>query len=50
MLTHAKLDAHNDFSSPDVIKPAPLEGIVLEEGTLRVTLPAASVAVIELTA
>ncbi|MEO3944118.1 alpha-N-arabinofuranosidase [Gorillibacterium sp. CAU 1737] len=50
VLTHEKLDAHNDFSSPDVLKPALLEGIVLEEGTLRVTLPAASVAVIELTA
>ncbi|WP_082652050.1 alpha-N-arabinofuranosidase [Gorillibacterium timonense] len=48
ILNDPKLDAHNDFSNPEAILPVKLEGIVMEEGILRVTLPAASVAVIEL--
>jgi len=48
VLTDNALDAHNTFASPDRIRPSVLEGVELREGMLTVTLPPASVSVLEL--
>ena len=42
------MQAHNTFAAPDAVKPVPFEGVTLAGGTLTLTLPAKSVAVIEL--
>jgi alpha-N-arabinofuranosidase len=42
------MQAHNTFAAPDTVKPVPFEGLNLAAGTLRLTLPAKSVVVIEL--
>jgi alpha-N-arabinofuranosidase len=48
LLTAPAMQAHNTFAAPDAVKPVPLEGVRLSGGTLTLTLPAKSVAVIEL--
>jgi alpha-N-arabinofuranosidase len=48
ILTSDKLDAHNTFDAPDALKPSALEAARAEDGTLRLTLPPASVAVLTL--
>ena len=41
------ITAHNTFDRPDAVKPVDLDGLKLAGGTLTATLPARSVAVIE---
>jgi alpha-L-arabinofuranosidase len=48
ILTAAKIDAHNTFDAPEVVKPAAFTGARIQGGKLRVTLPAKSVVVLEL--
>lgn len=48
VITAEKLDAHNTFADPDAVRPAALEGAKLQGDKLVVTLPAKSVAVVEL--
>jgi alpha-N-arabinofuranosidase len=48
VLTADTITAHNTFDAPEVVKPKPLEGMVLEGSTVKVTLPAKCVAVIEI--
>jgi alpha-N-arabinofuranosidase len=48
VLTGDRPDAHNTFSSPESVCPQPLDGLTLDGGALAVTLPPASVAVLEL--
>jgi alpha-N-arabinofuranosidase len=48
LLTAPAMQAHNTFAAPDTVKPVPFEGVRLAAGTLTLTLPARSVAVIEL--
>jgi alpha-N-arabinofuranosidase len=40
--------AHDTFAAPDTVAPAPLAGLALGGGSLRVPLPARSVAIVEL--
>jgi alpha-N-arabinofuranosidase len=47
VLTGNAIDAHNTFDDPDAIRPARLE-LDLNDGKLRVSLPARSVSVIRL--
>ena len=47
VLTGNAIDAHNTFDDPDVVRPARLE-LDLNDGKLRVSLPARSVSVIRL--
>jgi len=48
ILTAATVQAHNDFGTPDAVKPAAFTGASVAGGTLSVTLPAKSVMVLEL--
>jgi len=48
VLTATTMQAHNTFESPDSVRPAPFSDFVLSPGSLGVTLPAKSVAVLEL--
>jgi alpha-N-arabinofuranosidase len=49
VLTAQAINAHNTFDRPDQIRPLPFDGARLENGNrLSVTLPPASVAVLEL--
>lgn len=48
VLSAKAIDAHNDFGSPDVVKPATFNGAKLRNGTLSVDVPAKSVVVIKL--
>jgi alpha-N-arabinofuranosidase len=45
VLTAGAMDAHSSFAEPERVKPAPID-VTLQEGTLRVELPAKSVTVI----
>lgn len=47
ILTADKLNAHNTFEHPDVVKPASFSGAKIDGETLTATLPAKSVVVIE---
>jgi alpha-N-arabinofuranosidase len=42
------MQTHNTFAAPDTVKPVPFDGIKLAGSVLTLTLPAKSVAVIEL--
>lgn len=46
LVSSNELDAHNSFDNPNQVAPKELEGIQAEQGTVKFTLPAASVAVI----
>jgi alpha-N-arabinofuranosidase len=48
VLTAPMIQSHNDFGSPDVVKPAAFTGARVQGDRLTVTLPAKSVAVLEL--
>jgi alpha-N-arabinofuranosidase len=48
LLTAPTKHAHNTFDAPHAVKPEPIDGVTLAGGTLTLTLPARSVAVIEL--
>jgi len=48
VLTDKALDAHNAFDAPDRLRPVKLDGAALQDGVLTVTLPPASVTVLEL--
>ncbi|MBB6730386.1 alpha-N-arabinofuranosidase [Cohnella zeiphila] len=48
ILTSDKLDAHNTFDAPETLKPSALEAPRSEDGSLRLSLPPASVAVLTL--
>ena len=48
ILTSEKLQDYNSFEAPDKIKPAVFNKVVLSGSTLKVTLPAHSVVVLEL--
>jgi alpha-N-arabinofuranosidase len=48
VLTAPAMQAHNTFESPDAVKPAPFSGFTLSGGSLSVTLPSMSIAVLEL--
>jgi alpha-N-arabinofuranosidase len=48
LLTAPTMQAHNTFAAPDAVKPMPFEGVKLAGSTLTLTLPAKSVAVVEL--
>jgi len=48
VLTAAALDAHNTFENPDAIHPTRLTGASIKSGKLSLTLPAKSVAVVNL--
>ena len=49
VLAAPELRAHNTPESPDAVRPAPLEGLRLADGTLVVELPAHSFATVRLT-
>ena len=48
VLTAAALDAHNTFAQPDAVKPSAFNGAQLSGESLKVTLPAKSVVILEL--
>jgi alpha-N-arabinofuranosidase len=48
LLTAPTMQAHNTFAAPDTVRPVPFDGVKLAGAALTVTLPARSVAVIEL--
>jgi alpha-N-arabinofuranosidase len=48
IITAAAMNAHNDFNAPNVVAPAPFRGASVAGGTLKVTLPAKSVVVLDL--
>ncbi|MFL6604252.1 MAG: alpha-N-arabinofuranosidase [Steroidobacteraceae bacterium] len=48
LLTAAALDAHNTFETPDAVHPTRFTGASLKSGKLSLTLPAKSVAVLNL--
>jgi alpha-N-arabinofuranosidase len=48
LLTAPAMQSHNTFAAPDTVKPVPFDGVKLAGGALALTLPAKSVAVIEL--
>jgi len=48
LLTAPTMQAHNTFAAPDAVKPVPFDGVTLAGGVLTLTLPAKSVAVVEL--
>ena len=48
ILVSERLQDHNSFAAPDKIKPAVFKQVVLSGNTLKVTLPAHSVVVLEL--
>jgi alpha-N-arabinofuranosidase len=47
ILTHEKMDAHNDFATPDVLTPSAFSADVVN-GTLSVDLPAKSIVVLKI--
>ena len=48
LLTAPAMQAHNTFAAPDTVTPVPFDGLRLAGSVLTLTLPAKSVAVIEL--
>jgi alpha-N-arabinofuranosidase len=46
ILTASALDAHNTFENPDAVHPIRFTGATLKSGQLSLTLPAKSVAVL----
>nr|WP_284054571.1 alpha-L-arabinofuranosidase C-terminal domain-containing protein [Stakelama marina] len=48
ILTADKMDAHNTFANPDLVKPAAFNGARMSNGTLTVTLPAKSVVMLDI--
>ncbi|MBN1867480.1 alpha-N-arabinofuranosidase [Candidatus Sumerlaeota bacterium] len=48
VLTADAMNARNTFDAPDAVRPAPFDGARIEKGTLRVELPAKSIAVLEI--
>ncbi len=48
ILTADRLDAHNDFDHPDVVRPVPFTGARLSGGRLVATLPPRSVTMLDL--
>ena len=48
VLTAGSISAHNTFDQPRTIEPKPLDGIVVAEGRVSVTLPPKSVVVLAL--
>lgn len=46
VLTGESITAHNTFEAPETIVPAPLPGVAVEDGAVRLRLPPRSVAVI----
>jgi alpha-N-arabinofuranosidase len=48
LLTAPTMQAHNTFAAPDAVKPVPFDGVTLAGNVLTLTLPAKSVAVVEL--
>jgi alpha-N-arabinofuranosidase len=48
IITADAMDAHNTFDDPVAVKPQPFSGASVENGTLRVDLPAKSVVVLQL--
>jgi len=48
ILTAAKMDAHNSFDAPNVVRPVPFTGAGIRNGKLVVSLPAKSVVVLDL--
>ncbi len=48
VLSAATMDARNSFENPNAIHPAPLQGVLLNDGRLSLTLPAKSVVVVDL--
>lgn len=48
ILTSAQMNAHNDFAAPSAVTPAAFKGASLKAGTLKATLPAKSVVVLDL--
>ncbi len=48
ILTSAKIDDHNTFEKPDLIKPAIFKGAALKDGKLKVKLPPFSLATLDL--
>ncbi len=49
VLTAPEMNARNTFESPEALKPAEFRGVVVEPGALKITLPAKSVVVLEVT-
>jgi alpha-N-arabinofuranosidase len=49
VLTAGTMQAHNTFEAPDAVRPAPFSDFTLSGGSLSVTLPSKSVAMLELT-
>jgi alpha-N-arabinofuranosidase len=48
ILTATAMDAHNTFDAPNAVVPAAFTGATLAGGTLRVTLPAKSVVMLDI--
>jgi len=48
ILTAPSVQSHNDFGSPDVVRPVPFSGATLSQGALTVTLPEHSVVMLTL--
>jgi alpha-N-arabinofuranosidase len=48
VLTATAMQAHNTFAAPDAVKPVPFAGVRLAGNALMLTLPAKSVAIVEL--
>jgi alpha-N-arabinofuranosidase len=48
LLTAATMQSHNTFAAPDTVKPVRFDGVTVAGGVLTLTLPAKSVAVVEL--
>ena len=46
ILTANAMDAHNTFDKPNAVKPAAFNGARVENGTLRVAVPAKSIIVL----
>jgi alpha-N-arabinofuranosidase len=48
VLTAEKLDAHNTFDNPEIVKPASFDGATIDDGKVSVKLPPRSVVVLTL--
>ncbi|TWU41339.1 Intracellular exo-alpha-L-arabinofuranosidase 2 [Novipirellula aureliae] len=48
ILTADAVDSHNTFDQPEAVEPADFDGATVEEGMLKLKLPAKSVVVLEL--
>ncbi len=48
ILTSAAMNAHNTFDAPNVLAPAPFDGITIAEDAMMILLPAKSVLVVEI--